>query len=193
MARTNTKTSTKTYTRIAVLKANIELLLVRLANNMNKKRCKLFLEEVDNKSIKRFKFYGRKLFKNEYFRYVELDVNIDWELHDKYILSGEIEVDLPDNEYFAGGITPDISAVMNVYLKIVDEYELNKSFSVIWSDDVCNKQNEDFRANLRKKLGLVKGSDLKWYGEKPKHTKIFTPIEIEELTAELSFVNDTEK
>ncbi|MCL2087937.1 MAG: hypothetical protein FWH14_00495 [Oscillospiraceae bacterium] len=190
MARTSTKTSTKTYTRIAVLKTNMGVILIR-AGELSEERKKLFLAEIENKTIKRILFYGYKVIENEEYRFVELDVNIDWCLHNQYVMNGEVNIEMPNNEHFANGITPDITAALNAYLDIIDEYKLSKSFSLYWSDAVYSNCNDSVRTNLREKLGLVLGSTPKWYGDKSISVETYQPREAKELTATINVVDDT--
>ena len=189
MAKTSTKTSTKTYARIAVMKANLGLLLVR-AGDMEETMKMKYLEEIEKKNIKRITFYGKKTIENIEYRFVELDVKINWDLHDQYILDGEINIELPDTDSFKNGIMPDIIGALEIYLSIIDEYNYKKTYTVYWSDNIY-RQNENVRAQLRNKLDLVKSPSCEWYGNTSNSIGEYQPRELKELTATINISDDS--
>ncbi len=177
MASTNTSAKTEAFSRIFGVKNQFKIAFKRIMGYTDN-QCQPFLDAIKNETINHITFwtysfdeYGNKE------KWCELVIYVDWNIHNSYLLEGKNEILLKKSW---NGAIPEIDIAIGMIQDAIVEFELLPTFSVGFVDNISDN-NYKYYMN---KLGLVKGTTVKWKsGMKTVYKK--TPKELPEMYAEV--------
>jgi hypothetical protein len=182
MTSTRTHTSTKTYTRVALIKEQVRRLLRRTVKLSSEALSKIGMG-IDNRWIRKVTIYAMN---NENLCRGELIFEIDWEEYDFQVSKGKASVTIDGR--WVDDTAIEVDEIINLFNDFVTTYSLLTKCSYTYSQEIINDESEHVR--IREILGHVPFEGVKW--AKDKHGIVHQIPELPEVTVGCFLVEDEE-
>ena len=161
MSSTYTRTASATYTRMSLLILQVKITLRRTTKISEERLRRTFETGLKEKLIGKIHIYA--LDKNERCR-AQLTLEIDWKRHELHIREGREYITI-DNRW-----ENNTAIELDEIIRLFNEYTQAKRLNTIWRLNYAPNVDTEY---ARKKLDLVDGKLLEWYGRKESYvTKI---------------------
>jgi hypothetical protein len=175
MAVTTTRTATRTFTRVDLMKLQVERVLSRC--RASESHIKKILRGLDRKVIGEVLVYGVD---DSGKCCAELHVEIDWERNQLHVAAGRELVNIDDRW------PDDIAIEVDMALRLFDEYCQQKKLRFeIRSRFVSSSDHDELRADM----GFVVASPIEWATGTRVGSVMAVP-EIDEFSVGVSILED---
>ena len=151
--KVNTKTETKSYPRLKLLKMQVIITLRKLVDLSDNTRTKID-KALDKQWIKIFKIYGCDSTDK---KICELVLSIDWERH---TLNLEKNSTVVVNKKWKDGVMIELNEAIELFNGIVEESNLTTDYVVIFNE----KLNLN-REQIKKEMGYITAPVIDWKNE----------------------------
>jgi hypothetical protein len=174
---TNTKTGTRTFARLAIIKLQVSLALKHTTKISPKTIERVFDKGIDEKWIKTICIFA--IDKNRCC-HAQISIDIDWNTHEYQISIGknEIEIDINDDNW-NNDLVYDLDRYTKLFIAHAEKFGLDTEWGFECSDGVDEDQ-------VHKSLSVTHGKPLKWSSEQ-SYNHGSKPPAISELSLGLKF------
>jgi hypothetical protein len=158
MTGASTFSTTKTYTRIALLKEQVRIML-RRTTNISPEWLRKFEIGIDNHWISTFLVYA---FDNRNLCRAELVFEIDWDEYKLQISRGKTTVNI--DQRWVDDTAIEVDEVILLFNDFVHTYSLKTEWMVRYPSWIYGDQKK--LSEVRRALGLTDAEPIKWAGPK---------------------------
>jgi hypothetical protein len=153
MAKTVTHVKTKTYTRINLIKAQVEIALCRTTDMSMETIMNSILAGIDKHWISKVHVYG---FDSENLCRAQLSMEIDWDEHDVQIAKGNTTVIIDDDgRKWRDNTVIELNKAISLFNDYVGEYSLKTKCYTVYAPGVD-------REEANRILNRVPAKPIKW-------------------------------
>lgn len=150
MAYTSTRTATKTFTRIQLIKTQVRIALRRTTDVSSEALKRIYDKGIDNRWIKKITVYGMD--SKKYCR-AQLTLEIDWEEHNLQLARGKATIAIDGR--WQNDTAIELDEVISLFNEYVSEYSLTTQIQFNYVDGLD-------RDAANQNLGCVSAEPIKW-------------------------------
>lgn len=148
MARTNTKTETYTFSRLNLIKIQVDEALIRFGKSSV---MEFYRKLIDKHWLGQLSFYA--LDNNNYCR-GRLTLYFDWDKHNQQVSVKGTEIQIDDD--WKNNVAPNLNYTLELFEEFIDTYSL-QVITRFWYADGVNKDKAD------SELGVSDGEPIRWF------------------------------